>query len=315
VGAGAWRWGLGDDLFLWREVEAESEMDKGGDPGEGDGRGWVEEAVVADLHEAFGQDMLEEPADELEGTESHGSPSVAVGLLVAEEYGIVFHLQDSAVGDGDAEDIGGEVLDRVRAVSHGLGVDDPGHVPKLGADLAQEPCLFHLIPELDSEEDGEGFDREEEVEVGGMPGVVLGRDGSPGDDIVDVGMIVELTAPGVKDAPEAWEIGSDVPGIGSQGGHGLGRGCEHGTVSGALVAADEGVELLWSGEGDQEVGPWHLPLHLIMEPLMGLVVLAGGAVAVSAGAEVEVGLPTTLTLIEGGSQGLGSTVDDGADDL
>ena len=115
MGAGAWGWWLDDNLLLGREIETEGEMDEGGDPGEGDGRGWVEEAVVADLHEAFGQDMLEEPADELEGTESHGSPSVAVGLLVAEEYGIVFHLQDSAVGDGDAEDIGGEVLDGVRA--------------------------------------------------------------------------------------------------------------------------------------------------------------------------------------------------------
>ena len=165
MGTGAGRWRFGHDLLLRREIEGEGEMDKGGDPGEGEGRGWIEEAVVADLHEAFGQDMLEEPADELEGTESHGSPSVAVGLLVAVEYGIVFHLQDSAVGDGDAEDIGGEVLDGVRAISHGLGVDDPGHVPDLGADLAQEPCLFHFIPELDSEEGGEGFNREEEVEV------------------------------------------------------------------------------------------------------------------------------------------------------
>jgi hypothetical protein len=83
--------------------------------------------------------MLEEPADELEGAESHGSPSMAVRLFVSEEYGIVFYLQDSVVGDGDAEDIGGEVLDRVRAVSHSLGVDVPGDVPDLGADLMQKP--------------------------------------------------------------------------------------------------------------------------------------------------------------------------------
>ena len=95
-------------------------MDEGGDSSEGDGGSRVEEAIVADLHEAFGQDMLEEPANELEGSESHGSPSVAVGLFVSEEYGMVFHIQDSVVGDGDAKDIGGEVLDGVRTISHSL---------------------------------------------------------------------------------------------------------------------------------------------------------------------------------------------------
>jgi hypothetical protein len=130
-----------------------------------------------------------------------------------------------------------------------------------------------------------------------------------------MGVVVELTAPGVKDAEEAWEIGSEVLGISGQSGHSLGRGCEHGIVRGALVAADEGVKLLGSGEGDQEMVPWHLPLHLFMEPLVGFVILTGGAVAVSAGAEEEMGLPATLTLIEGGSEGLGSTVEDGVDDL
>jgi hypothetical protein len=95
----------------------------------------------------------------------------------------------------------------------------------------------------------------------------------------------------------------------------LGRGCEHGIVRGTLVAADEGVELLGSGEGDQEVMPWHLPLHLFMEPLMSLVILTGGAVAVSAGAEEEMGFAASVALIEGGPEGLSFAVDDGTDDL
>jgi hypothetical protein len=139
MGAGAGSCRVDGGLFQRREVKPEGETDEGGDPGERDGGGGVEEAVVADLHEAFGEHMLEEPADELERSECHGSPSVGVGLFVTEEYGIVFYLQDSVVGDSDAEDIGGEVLDRVRAVSHSLGVDVPGDVPDLGADLMQKP--------------------------------------------------------------------------------------------------------------------------------------------------------------------------------
>jgi hypothetical protein len=118
--------------------------------------------------------MLEEPADELEGSESHGSPSVGVRLFVSEGHGIVLDLDNPAVGDGDPEDIGSEVFDGMRAVSHCLGVDIPGNVPDFGVDLVEELCFFHLIAELGSEEDGEGFDGEEEVEEGGVPGVVFG---------------------------------------------------------------------------------------------------------------------------------------------
>ena len=107
---GAVSWRLHRRLLLGRKVETGGEEDEGGDPGECDGGGWVEEAVVADFHEAFRQDMLEESADELEGGQGHGSPSITVGLFVAEEYGMVFNLQDSAVGDGYPEDIGGKVL-------------------------------------------------------------------------------------------------------------------------------------------------------------------------------------------------------------
>lgn len=282
VGAGAGSLRGDGGLFLGREVKGEGEMDEGSDPAKRDSGSGVEEAVVADFHEALGEDVLEEAAHELEGREGHGSPSVGVGLFVSEEYGIVVYLEDSVVGDGDPEDIGGEVLEGVSAIAHRLRVDVPGDVPDLGVDLVEECCLFHLIAELGSEEDGQSFDGEEEMEVGGVPGMVFDGDGSSWDDIVDMGVVVELTAPGVKDAEEAWEIGSDVLGISSQGGHGLGRGCEHGIVGGALVAADEGVELLGSGEGDQEMGPWHLPLHLFMEPLMSFLVLTGRAVAVSA---------------------------------
>jgi len=48
---------------------------------------------------------------------------------------VLFSTLTILLGDGDSEDIGGKVLDGVRAISHGLGVDVPGYVPDLGADL------------------------------------------------------------------------------------------------------------------------------------------------------------------------------------
>ncbi len=81
------------------------------------------------------------------------------------------------------------------------------------------------------------------------------------------------------------------------------------------VGADEGVELWGESEGDEEVVPWQLPLHLCSYPHMSFVVLAGGAVAIAAGTEEEMDLTAALALIEGGSTSLSTTVDDGVDDF
>ena len=63
------------------------------------------------------------------------------------------------------------------------------------------------------------------------------------------------------------------------------RGLEQSRVTEALVLAHEGAQLFWNGKGDQEVMAWELALDLFFEPLLGFVVLAGGAVAIATGAK------------------------------
>ena len=88
------------------------------------------QAEIADLVEAFGQDMLEEAADELVAGEPAGPPARGFALLVADGDGCVVETDDAGVGDGDAEDVAGEVVEHgLLALAPWRDVDDPGLAP------------------------------------------------------------------------------------------------------------------------------------------------------------------------------------------
>ena len=106
------------------------------------------EAIIADLHQAAGQHMLEEATDELQGVQGHGALTVAVGFAVAAGDLIVFDLDDAAVGNGHLKDLGGQVLDGALAGPDGLTVDVPLHGPDLGGDLPEQAGLGQEITEL-----------------------------------------------------------------------------------------------------------------------------------------------------------------------
>lgn len=77
-----------------------------------DGKGAVggQETVVADLHEAMGQDVLEETADELQDIERGGPGAVAAMLAISKGDSAMFDREDAVVRDGDLEDVGRQVL-------------------------------------------------------------------------------------------------------------------------------------------------------------------------------------------------------------
>ncbi len=81
------------------------------------------------------------------------------------------------------------------------------------------------------------------------------------------------------------------------------------------MAADEGSDLLGNGEGEHEVVAGELALHLALEPLLALEILAGGRAAVAARAKHDMGLPALLALVDGHSTVLGPTADNRVNDL
>jgi hypothetical protein len=141
---------------------------------------------------------------------------------VANEDGTVLDFQDTRVGDGDSEDVGGKVLQACFAGAHGLGVDVPVDLPDFGGDLIKEAGFLHFISELGFEDDGERSDGEIEVDLGGVPEAIGGGEGTAWDDVMDMGVILQGSSPGMKDSEESGKITTDVMFIQSKLLHGFG---------------------------------------------------------------------------------------------
>jgi hypothetical protein len=133
-----------------------------------------------------------------------------VGLAIAKEDRAVLDFQDSRVGDGHSENVGGKVFEACFAGTDGLGVDVPVDLPDFRGDLIEETGLFHFIVELGFEDLGKSSDGEIEIDPGGVPEGIGGGKGAARDDVMDVGVKLQGPSPGVKDAEESGEISADV---------------------------------------------------------------------------------------------------------
>ena len=66
----------------------------------------AEDAEIADLDEALGQNMLEKAVDELFGREGTERDLAGSGRAIAKGNLVVFEFYKAAVADGDAKDVG-----------------------------------------------------------------------------------------------------------------------------------------------------------------------------------------------------------------
>lgn len=139
------------------------------------------ETVVADLHEAGWQDVLEEAPDKLESIDGGPARSVTLFFAVGEGDLPVLGIDDPGVGDGHPEDIGGKIFEGRFAVAHGLRVNVPVDLPNSGINGANEFLPAHLVPELGAEDLGEGLDRKIKV-VGRRQPLVAVRGQAAGRD-------------------------------------------------------------------------------------------------------------------------------------
>ena len=91
--------------------------------------GGTEQTVVTDFDEAWGQDVLEEAANELFGGDGGVLNSIGGGLFKGESDEAIFQFAEAVVADSDAKDVRGEVLKGLLAGADGLGVDHPRLAP------------------------------------------------------------------------------------------------------------------------------------------------------------------------------------------
>ncbi len=148
-----------------------------------------------------------------------------------------------------------------------------------------------------------------------MPEAIGGGEGASGDDVMEMGVILQGSSPGVKDAEESREISADVMLIRSKFLHSFGGGLEQGRVRYPLVLTNESAQILRDGISEKEMVTGELPFHLFLQPLSGLMVLTSGAMAISTGAIDPMELATLLALIKGDTTSLGATADDGINDF
>ena len=165
-----------------------------------EGTAGMENADVADCHEAVRENGLEEPAEKLSGVEGGGSWACTARLTIGDGAGVVCEAHDASVGDGAPADRGGEVLEGRVAMGMGLTVDVPGDVPALGVEVRQQSSVAHVFCEDGSGDGGEGLHGHREGGAGGAPGRAVRCEATAGHTGVEVGGGLALSSPGVQDA-------------------------------------------------------------------------------------------------------------------
>ena len=191
-----------------------------------------QEAEVPQPVEAARRDMQHQPPQEFHGLEREGTQAVAaLVVLGAEGHLATLQGHEPMVGDGHAMRRAGQVLQDVLRVLDGLfGVDDPLLVaqrreePLPGGGLGKFPTTTREgqlvlaielckageveVPEA-AREDTNG---QEEVGTTRHPPCTIQREPPGGQDTMEMGMVVQLLAPGMQHS-EAPNLRAEMLGL------------------------------------------------------------------------------------------------------
>ena len=264
-----------------------------------EGTACIHKAEVSALHEALGQDMREEAAEKLDGVKGSGPRPCTAGFARRESDGAVLEGDDAAIGDGDFQHRGSKVLAGGGAVWIGLAVHMPGAMPDPGVAALQKAGVGHLLLEDRPVDGGEGLDGNKEVRSRREPlGTVLGEP-TAWDDVMEVGGVLELPAPGMEDAGKAREVRPEKARVFGEACEGVRGGLAQGRIGSALRRAEKGAEGFGDGAGEEKVRPGKLCVELFVEPVRRFMLRTLGAVAIAAGVGDAV-LPATAVGSERG---------------
>ena len=194
----------------------------------------AEQAIIADLLKAFGQNVLQEAMNEGEWRQLSELPFAGGGVLAAEHDVLVVNGNDSAVGDGDAEEIAGKVEQGLVAGADGFAVYDPVFVPDQGRDQVEQAGPLQVVAELGSEDGGDQFNPDQELFSCRPPLAAVRAQTAGRDQVMDMGVIAAGPVPGVEDAGHG-DLAADKARVAGQGFDGGGRGFEQEVVDDFLV--------------------------------------------------------------------------------
>jgi hypothetical protein len=285
-----------------------------------------QEAVMADSNESRGEHVQEKAAQEGVGVQRHESGRISMGAILPAEGDLtVLERDEPLVGNGNAMSVSAEVGQDLLGSREGrLGVDDPFLPGRLGEEeggaFAGEAGQASPVQagldagkEFSAEDAGEDADGKEETGVGEDPAVALGRQASPGDNAVEVGVEEKRLGPGVQNGGEP-DLGAQTLGIEGDLLEGVRHAREKEAVHSGRIGEEERREFLGNGENDMEV------LHREKIRLSGLnpagfvKALTLGTMAIPAGVVGNLLVTTFVALPEMAAERGGATSGDGLDD-
>ena len=266
-----------------------------------------EEAIVTDLHEVFGQDMLQETMDEVLRTQGTTFFCTGFGVTIAKRNSVTFQLEEAVVAQGDPENVRGQILQRIQARAHAFTVDDPILLPNLRGNKSITIGAAQSLLQFATENSGERSHGQQEVLACRSPAFFCVLPASTRNEIVDVRMVGQVATPGVQHTQHP-ELAANPAWLLCQLLGCCGRGFEEQIIEQALVRASDFIKARGQGEGEQEVGDGQEQILLSFQPGLGILILAFGTMAVAAGMVTVLQLLTIRTAIDLPAQGFSATL-------
>ena len=166
--------------------------------------GRTEDAVIADFRGALGQDVLKKPVNELGCGKLDVTNLLSLVVAITETHNAVVERFQTAVGNGDAENVAAKIIEHLVASASMFGMNDPANLPDGGGNESKKPCLFQTGTELGAEDHRQsGVGNQKARMLGIDPGLAIGSEASCGDEHVNVRMEKHGAGPGVKNGQSA----------------------------------------------------------------------------------------------------------------
>jgi hypothetical protein len=223
----------------------------------------IQHAAGADVHQAVGQDMREEPTEQLLSVEARGAWPGTAGFAGGEGHGAVRERDETAMRERHVAVIRGAGCQGGVGVGRGRAVDVPGERPEPWVALLQEVGLAPCRLPHGAGDGGEGGHGDQEVRSGGPPGRAGLGEAAARDDGMEAGMGRELSAPGRQEPGKPRESGPDARRVLSEPWAGRSRGGAQGLGREAWMRAEQRAQGHRDGAGEAEGWSGQLGLQVV----------------------------------------------------
>jgi hypothetical protein len=241
--------------------------------------------------------VLQKTADELSSRECTSSELTGVGVTIAKSHPSICQIEDALVADGDAKDVGGQILQGCRPIANRLAMHHPRLAPHSCWNEREKWCLAQSVTELSANDPGECLDWKQKVVPRRVPRLAIGCQSATWNEVVYVWVVAQVSTPGVQHTDHA-DLATYETWITSQMLHCGGRDTKEEIVYLLLVTPSYGSKFAGQGNREQKVRHRKKKGLLLLQPLPSLVILTLGTMAIATGMIQVFRLPARFTAID-----------------